>query len=207
MYLFWMTTSDHEEDCFVVSDSRKKAIEYFASEEEFELNEIRAKLVEKLPPKGTPLEGYAGPGLLTSLGFKIVSEDRPTIYARRGSTYVYGCLAYRLFMSNLVNGPGVYCLRCAGSDFIKIGETTDVHSRLRTLQTGCPYRLILDFFIPTEITRPVERKLHRELAQFKTQFEWFDVPEPQRTVFYLFARHLAIAELGSTFREYVVSSP
>src|SRR5688572_3248275 len=151
MYLFWMTTSGHEEDCFVVSDSRKKAIEFFASEEEFELNEIRATSVEKLPAKYMTSDGYAAPNLLMSLGFKAMSEERPTVYARLGSTYVYGCLAYRIFMNKFVNGPGVYCLRCAGSDFIKIGETTDVHSRIRTLQTGSPYRLILDFFIPTEI--------------------------------------------------------
>jgi hypothetical protein len=38
----------------------------------------------------------------------------------------------------------LYAIRQVGTNYVKIGVSVDPHSRLQTLQTGCPEKLILE---------------------------------------------------------------
>lgn len=69
----------------------------------------------------------------------------------------------------------VYCLHFKdGSDehIYKFGKSRDVLSRIRTLQTGCPYRLELIF-----LTNFFEEKyFHEWLSTYRRDGEWFKIP-------------------------------
>lgn len=58
--------------------------------------------------------------------------------------------------------------------FIKIGIAKEPASRLASLQTGCPHKLILlaVFNIPN---LKAEKKLHEALSPYRLQGEWFEL--------------------------------
>lgn len=71
--------------------------------------------------------------------------------------------------------PIIYFL--AGDDgFIKIGFTTNLRKRLRSLRTGSPKQLRIRLTIPG--TRDDERELHRRFAAHQERGEWFRLAEP-----------------------------
>lgn len=173
--LFWVYTKDHDEDDFVVASSSLAARRFFEDYVGYNPNQAKAKFIEDVPSHLSSEEGYADDELLQKLGFTLVCESMPTIYAKGGQTYVSGCVNQNTLLSLAAGNSGVYCVRCAGSLFVKIGKTSDVSRRLKELQTGCPYRLILDFFITCAKPRIVEEQLHQRLSFARTQFEWFEV--------------------------------
>lgn len=59
------------------------------------------------------------------------------------------------------------------SDEVKIGFTTDLHSRLTTLSTGSPTKLSLQFAFAT--TAESERLLHKHFAAERIRGEWFNL--------------------------------
>jgi hypothetical protein len=72
------------------------------------------------------------------------------------------------------NAPGyLYIIQCEGTDCYKIGIAKNVTSRLKEMQTGCPYRLILinKWYVDRMLLR--EQVLHRHLSTQKTRGEWF----------------------------------
>ncbi len=70
----------------------------------------------------------------------------------------------------------VYVICVENTSFRKVGHASrDVKSRLDSLQIGCPYPLILEYSVKTELYTEVERIMHAALARFHKQGEWFDV--------------------------------
>jgi len=68
--------------------------------------------------------------------------------------------------------PGfIYFIQGESGGPIKIGYTTDVQSRIRTLQTGYPDTLKLLLAIPGNFNN--EQTLHFELKEYRVQGEWF----------------------------------
>jgi hypothetical protein len=66
----------------------------------------------------------------------------------------------------------VYFIRCAADPLLyKIGVTTSVDSRLRTIKTSCPFDIVLSHYLPG--TAQDERRLHRLLADERQCGEWF----------------------------------
>jgi hypothetical protein len=59
----------------------------------------------------------------------------------------------------------------------KVGISRDPARRLKSLQTGHPYPLILHYTRETEIckTKLLEQVIHRHLKMSKTNGEWFDI--------------------------------
>lgn len=57
-------------------------------------------------------------------------------------------------------------------DFIKIGVTHDMKTRLRTLQAGCPLKIEVIHTIHGA-SRELEADLHRQFAASHHWFEWF----------------------------------
>ena len=68
----------------------------------------------------------------------------------------------------------VYLLHCAGR--FKIGHGLSVRSRIRGMQTGCPYPIELVQEWKSEDAPRVERFLHERFAEFRRTGEWFDLP-------------------------------
>lgn len=56
---------------------------------------------------------------------------------------------------------------------IKIGSSTNVHSRLRSLQTGSPVDLVVLAHFPTEDRFGDEHSLHEEFRHLRQRGEWF----------------------------------
>ncbi|MGW3910564.1 GIY-YIG nuclease family protein [Streptomyces sp. NPDC005070] len=67
----------------------------------------------------------------------------------------------------------VYLMGAESLDLVKIGTTTDVTRRLRTMQTGLP--LTLSVLWTCEGGRALEQALHAEFRQFNRRGEWFDL--------------------------------
>ena len=84
----------------------------------------------------------------------------------------------------------VYLIRAMGTSHIKIGHTTgSLRSRLHDLQTGnpLPLEVLLCFYSPTP--EKIEKKLHREFAEYRLRGEWFVLPEKIIEACEIFARY------------------
>lgn len=69
----------------------------------------------------------------------------------------------------------VYIFQAKDTSLYKIGYTTlRLEERLDALQTGCPFPLLILAFFPG--TQVDERELHRQLAPYRMQGEWFNLP-------------------------------
>lgn len=69
-----------------------------------------------------------------------------------------------------VKEPCVYVI--GNQDFVKVGFSTNVQKRLKSIQTGCPYPLsILKVFKGLDMTN--EKVFHQKLKKHKTVGEWF----------------------------------
>ncbi len=74
---------------------------------------------------------------------------------------------------------GIYLVttKALGEDIrpVKIGRAVDVASRVRTLQTGCPYPLVLESVLPMSPAHAgvLEPAIHRHLAPHRLRGEWF----------------------------------
>ena len=75
--------------------------------------------------------------------------------------------------------PGsVYILRAAKTNLYKIGASEkDVSSRLKALQTGCPYRLSIFRSVAADNCSRRENQLHALLTSYRMHGEWFDIPD------------------------------
>ncbi|MFF0164030.1 GIY-YIG nuclease family protein [Streptomyces sp. NPDC005263] len=67
----------------------------------------------------------------------------------------------------------VYLLGAEGLDLVKIGTTTDVDRRVRTMQTGLP--LTLSVLWTCEGGRELEQALHSKFRVHNRRGEWFDL--------------------------------
>lgn len=65
----------------------------------------------------------------------------------------------------------LYIIQSAQTGAIKIGRTSDIDQRIKTLQTSNPYPLKVILFV--ESYGYLERELHERLKQYKTNGEWF----------------------------------
>lgn len=66
-----------------------------------------------------------------------------------------------------------------GSEYIKIGMTTNLKQRIRNLQSGCPFKLSLWATIRTENPIGIERYLIAKFSDFNVRGEWFSLPDDE----------------------------
>ena len=72
----------------------------------------------------------------------------------------------------------ISCVYFIGSgDFVKIGRTIGLKSRLQSIQTGSPLELDVIHYIATEQPELHERELHRVLSVCRHRGEWFQLPD------------------------------
>ena len=72
--------------------------------------------------------------------------------------------------------PKVYLLKIVNDSetLYKIGYTGEsVHRRIRELQTGCPYEILLVDTYSSEYSRVIETTLHHLFESKNTHGEWF----------------------------------
>jgi hypothetical protein len=205
-HLYWVTTRDHDEDCFVVARSPQEASDFFEGYEGFNPGDSKARFVDVVPFRTTKV-GYAKVHLLKRLGFKVVATDDILIVARSGETFEYGDVNYKAFLANLPDQAGVYVIRSSGSNFYKAGYSSRVLQRLCKLQTGNPYRLHLVMFIPTKQPRGVEREIHGFLRTFRSNFEWYEIPAAKLTEFKDWLSITAAKKWRTPFHQYHMWSP
>jgi hypothetical protein len=76
---------------------------------------------------------------------------------------------YRCFEES--SGPVVYVISAGDQSFVKIGFTTNLEQRLRSLRTASHVEPIVHVVIPG--TRSLERELHTRFASARHNREWF----------------------------------
>lgn len=64
-----------------------------------------------------------------------------------------------------------------GPKHIKIGISNDVSHRLKTIQTGCPFRVRLVKSWRSPYARKIEVSAHTVLAKYRATGEWFGLPQ------------------------------
>lgn len=80
-----------------------------------------------------------------------------------------------------VNRKGVvYTLRAGDEDLFKIGRTgANVHSRMKSIQTTCPYPLSIYHSFESDDCVSHERELHGHLSRYRCMGEWFRAPQSE----------------------------
>lgn len=71
----------------------------------------------------------------------------------------------------------VYLIRAKGTNRYKIGCTTNLKSRLKSLRIKNPYELELIHSIPSNDIEIFEKSLHDQFAKYRVHSEWFELPE------------------------------
>lgn len=71
----------------------------------------------------------------------------------------------------------VYLIRAKGTNRHKIGCTTNLESRLKSLRVKNPYELELIHSISSNDIEALEKSLHEQFAQYRTHSEWFELNE------------------------------
>lgn len=70
----------------------------------------------------------------------------------------------------------IYAIHAEGTEFVKIGIANGVSGRLSTLQTGCPFKLVL--LGHADWPDSHETRIHRFLGQYHERGEWFRWCDP-----------------------------
>ena len=76
--------------------------------------------------------------------------------------------------ASVIGEPIIYFI--AADELVKIGHTTNLSSRLRSLRTASPNELRILLVKPG--TRDDEQDLHRRFSEFRISREWFKLSEP-----------------------------
>lgn len=68
----------------------------------------------------------------------------------------------------------VYAIGNIDEGYVKIGYTTDVDSRIKQIQTGCPFKIeVIEIW--HGLTRKDEKTLHKAYDRYRTNGEWFEI--------------------------------
>ena len=77
MNLYWVTTEDHGEDWFIVSNSAEEAATFHEDAEGYDPGDASAELIMTIPDGVTADTGWPSEEMLTACGATIVT-DEPT---------------------------------------------------------------------------------------------------------------------------------
>lgn len=67
----------------------------------------------------------------------------------------------------------IYILKA--KEVFKIGVTQNLEKRLKTLQTGCPFKIEVFFICETQNDYFIEQLLHKQYNEFNSYGEWFEL--------------------------------
>jgi len=60
---------------------------------------------------------------------------------------------------------------------VKIGRTTNIYTRLKSIQTGYPYNLKILGYIETKRPKKTEKKMHQYYRRYNLRGEWFKLSD------------------------------
>jgi len=69
----------------------------------------------------------------------------------------------------------VYLIKC--NEFVKIGVAVNAQLRIRDMQIGNPYELVLLKSYPSPVPYEDEENLHCILERYRVRGEWFKLPQ------------------------------
>ena len=78
----------------------------------------------------------------------------------------------------------LYCMRCIGPNYLKIGIAIRPDKRQKNLQQGCPYQLVIEKTWEVNNMRAAEKLAHQAMGDYNRgrhagneyKTEWFDMP-------------------------------
>jgi hypothetical protein len=71
----------------------------------------------------------------------------------------------------------VYFIRVLGTEYVKVGYSRDVLTRLSALQTGSPIVMQVELLSYSQDARSLEHSLHKRLRSRHVLREWFNIPQ------------------------------
>lgn len=71
--------------------------------------------------------------------------------------------------------------------YTKIGITSNLDKRIKSLQTASPTGIHLVYSINTKHAEKIEKHLHRKYSKYNTNLEWFNLSREQivEIIFYI----------------------
>lgn len=181
--IYWISTNDRHEDCFVVGLDSYVAELFFAENEGYDMDCISSKeicIAEFEDEEDIKSEAYfPSHEMLTKNGFEIICENEPRVFWKNGVKYCQGNILHSIIVQISEKQPGVYILAVQESNLYKIGITKDLKKRLSQLQTSNPYEFyLINFFITTR-NKELENLLHKAFKKNKYKREWFKLEEKE----------------------------
>lgn len=89
-----------------------------------------------------------------------------------------------LYIYIIKSGAEFYDSEGKHFNYYKIGVSNSPVNRLKTLQTGCPFLIYLQHTFATKKAYKVEKKLHKKVAKYSANGEWFRVYEEDTEDFF-----------------------
>lgn len=178
MKLFWATTKNDYEDCFVIAKTKEKAEEYHEDTEGFNPGGATARLVcnisnELINQYNLTESNWATKELIVELGGIIITENSPRKVNINGKVYIEGTSSERLFFDYFGKLKGVYIIKIQNTNKYKIGRTVNIKTRIKQFTTGNPENIKLVYFVETEHYLSLEKHLHEIFKNDKIGGEWF----------------------------------
>ena len=91
---------------------------------------------------------------------------------------------YKIYLSNHAPSTSefLYLIKAEGTNYYKIGITSDKTRRLARLQSGSPFELKCIITKITEDVKTLEQLIHKELKTYHVRGEWFELSQSQLKV-------------------------
>jgi len=96
MNLYWLTTSDHDEDWFVVANGPEKAAVFFEEVEGYEYGDANAELIMAIPNGVEVDTGWPTDAVLKSCGAEIVLDGLARVVRIGDRTFSEGLMEHTI---------------------------------------------------------------------------------------------------------------
>ena len=178
-YLFWCTTSGHEEDWFIQAENKDEAKESHENFEGLDNSGAKARLICKIPIEYCKAEScWPRHETLEALGFEFILKDSPRIVRRNGKLYKEGVYFEASFYKwDQFKQPLVYLINLRGTFKFKIGYTQNLDKRISQIQAHNPFHVDLAGLIVFKYAKRLEGELQTKYSKYKTNNEWFEFDE------------------------------
>jgi len=179
MNLFWATTRNGYEDCFVIAKTKGKAEDFHDVAEGFKPGDTKAKFVcniskELINQFDIKEANWPSEALIAALGGKRIIKNAPSKVNINGKVYIEGTVSERMFFDYFGNLTGVYIIKIQDTNKYKIGRTINIKKRIKQFNTGNPENIKLEYFIETEHYLSLEKLLHEIFKNDKIGGEWYN---------------------------------
>jgi len=173
-YIFWCYERDHCEDWFIQASSKEEAAGAHDCFEGFNEGDSKAIEVCEVPAHLHLKEvDYPKESTLKKLGFEYIQSGTPRIVRFKGKIYRERTIMDTLLVTaEQYNEPHVYLIGLRGQNKFKIGFTTNLSQRIKSLQTSLPFHIDLYDTISSDSARIIEGEIQEMFSAFRLSKEW-----------------------------------